>query len=75
MPLIFTGITVERSDLNGLSIQAKDSATGKTVVVVASYEAIQDYGQDRAQDVASDKYDKGKTEPDGSVLVYTAECA
>ena len=58
MPLHFTGETAE--DLTGRSIQAKDSTTGKPVVVKASHEAIQDHALPRVQEVASDKYDKGK---------------
>ena len=73
MPLDFTGITVP--DLTGISIQATDFATGKPVVVKASHEAIQDCGQPRVEAVASDKYDSGKIEFDGSVLVHTADCA
>jgi hypothetical protein len=45
------------------------------VVVKASHEAIQDYGQFRVQEIASNKYDKGTTESDGSVRVHIADCA
>lgn len=81
MPLIVTGNPVEIRDMdgfpskNGFSIEARVSATGRPVLVNISYEAIQDYGFDRAQNVASDKYDRGRIERDGSVNVYTSECA
>ena len=75
MPLNFTGRTVESPDLTGISIQAVDSATGTPVVVKSSHEAIKDYGLSRVQEVASRKYDKGKTQSDGSVRVHTDECA
>ena len=74
MPLNFTGTTGESPDY-GLSIQANDAATGKPVVVKSSHEAIKIYGLSRVQVVASDKYDKGKTQSDGSVRVHTDECA
>jgi hypothetical protein len=61
--------------LTGYSIRATDSATGKPVIVKASMEAIQDYGERRVQQVASSKYDSGKTESDGSILVHAADCA
>jgi hypothetical protein len=75
MPLNFTGKTIESPDLTGISIQAEDAATGNPVVVKSSHEAIQAYGLSRVQEVASDKYDKGKTQSDGSVRVHTDECA
>ncbi|WP_144259568.1 hypothetical protein [Methylocystis sp. ATCC 49242] len=73
MPLNFTGKRVESPD--GVSIQATDAATGKPVVVKSSHMAIQDYGMSRVEKVASDKYDKGKTQSDGSVRVHTDECS
>ena len=75
MPLNFTGRTVESPDLTGISVQAEDAATGEPVFVKSSHEAIQNYGLSRVQQVASDKYDKGKTQSDGSVRVHTDECA
>jgi hypothetical protein len=75
MPLNFTGKTVESPDLTGISIQANDATTGMPVVVKSSHEAIQDYGLSRVQGVASDKYDKGKIQSDGSVRVHVDECA
>ena len=72
MPLYFSGRTVET--LDGLSIAATDS-TGKTVVVKASHEAIQDHGQSKVEEVASERFDRGEIEADGSVLVRAAHCA
>jgi hypothetical protein len=75
MPLNFPGAPVGSPDVTGISIQAKDAATGKRVVVKSSLEAMQDYGLSRVQEVASDKYDKGKTQSDGSIRVHADECA
>jgi hypothetical protein len=75
MPLNFPGTTVGSPDVTGISIQAKDAATGKPVLVKSSLEAMQDYGLSRVQEVASDKYDKGETQSDGSIRVHADECA
>ena len=72
MPLYFSGEAVET--LNGPIMRAKDS-NGKTVIVRASSEAIQDYGELKVQEVASDMFDRGQCEADGSVFVRTGDCA
>ena len=72
MPLYFTD--EEAETLNGVSIEARD-VSGKTVVVKASSEAIQDYGRSKVEEVASDKFDRGEIEADGTVLVRTVDCA
>jgi hypothetical protein len=72
MPLNFSGEAVET--LNGLTLRATDS-NGKTVVVRASSQAIQDYGQSVVERVASDLFDRGQLEADGSVFVRTRDCA
>jgi hypothetical protein len=72
MPLYFSGEAVET--LNGLTIRATDS-NGKTVVVRATSEAIQDHGQSMVERVASDMFDRGQFEADGSVFVRTRDCA
>jgi hypothetical protein len=73
--LKFSGKSFESPDLTGISIQAEDAGTREAVVVKSSHEAIRIYGLSRVQEVASDKYDKGKTQSDGSVRVHTDECA
>jgi len=73
MPLDFTGRTNE--DVTGVSIQATDSGTGKPVVVRASHEVIQDKGLPQVKEVASNKYDVGNFEPDGSISVRDADFA
>jgi hypothetical protein len=75
MPLKFTGKSFESRDLTGISIQAEDAGTGESVVVKSSHEAIRIYGLSRVQEVASNKYDKAKTQSDGSIRVHTEECA
>jgi hypothetical protein len=72
MPLIFTG--QQAKTMTGVSLQATNSE-GESVVVQASDEAIQDFGMGRVQDVASNKYDKGQTEGDGSIFIRTVDCA
>ena len=72
MPLNFPGQMVQSE--TGFSIRATDSATRKLVIVKASAEAIQDHGEHRVQQVASDKYDSGKIESDGSILVHAGDC-
>ena len=73
MPLIFPGETIET--LTCVSIKATDSSTGEPVIVKASHEAIQDYQLCGVQEVASDKYDRGQIEADGSIIVRTADFA
>lgn len=73
MPLRFTGR--EARDLNVIYVQAVDAATNAAVQVKISYEAEQDYDLGRAKIVASNKYDRGLKEADGSIEVRTADCA
>lgn len=56
MPLDFSGDP--HKTMNGAIYRAKGS-NGEIVVVEASYEAIQDYGEPRVQAKANDKYDAG----------------
>lgn len=72
MPLIFSGETL-KTDI-GVSLPATNSAGG-TVVVIASHEAIQDYGVPQVESIASAKYDRGQIEEDGTIRVRTADCA
>jgi hypothetical protein len=73
MPLIFQGEMIET--LTCISIKAIDASTGETVIVKASHEAFQDYQLCGVQEVASDKYDRGQSEADGSIIVRTADFA
>lgn len=73
MPLIFTGKT--DPNLSWTSLEAEDAATGARVIVKVTHEAEQDHGLTKAKDVASAKYDNGQREPDGTVMVRTADCA
>jgi hypothetical protein len=66
MPLHFTNQTIENLTV---PIQATDSATRKTVVVKASYEALRHHGLQWVQEVAVAKYDSGEVESDGSIFV------
>jgi hypothetical protein len=72
MPLNFPGRTAETPA--GLSIQAKDSKTDAAVVVMASYEAIQDHGLPTVKQTASDKYDEARFESDGTIIVLSGDC-
>ena len=73
MPLIFSGETVESSDLNSVTVQAADSITGMPVVVRVSHHVIQDHGLPSAQGIAEAKYDSGRRESDGSIFVRDAD--
>lgn len=64
MPLTFNGRSVKTEDY--ISLQAKDSG-GTTVPVKVSLEAHQDFSLPDIYQVASDKFDQGEVEPDGSV--------
>lgn len=70
MPLNFTDDLIDWT--SGISIRATNT-TGKSVVVMVSHEAMNDYGRSHAQEVASDKYDKGQIEPNGTIAVRTAD--
>ncbi len=72
MPLDFPGETAPHPE-GGLGIRAKDAATGKSVPVRASDEAIQDHGLERAKAVAEHKYDAGQTEENGGVWVRVGD--
>lgn len=65
MPLDFSGDS--HTTTNG-TIYRTTGNNGETVVVEASYEAIQDYGEPRVQAKANDKYDAGLVY-DGKVTV------
>jgi hypothetical protein len=60
--------------IEGFAIRATDSA-GKLVPVRASQEVVQDHGLHDVQRMASDKYDKGQFQPDGSVVVRNSDFA
>jgi hypothetical protein len=70
MPLSFTGDQMET--IAGVSIRATDH-TGKRVVVIASQEAVQDHEIADVQNAASEKYDRGEVEADGTVRVRNAD--
>lgn len=72
MPLDYPGPEVATTE--GLSIRARDLATGKYVRVLVSDHAIQDHGLGRCKVVGSDKYDRGDLEPEGHVFVRTSDC-
>jgi hypothetical protein len=73
MPLNFTGKTA--ANLSWTSLEAEDAATGARVIVKVTHEAEQDHGFLKAKEVASAKYDRSQLEPDGVVMVRTADCA
>lgn len=73
MPLIYSGRTAPHTN-GDLSIQATDAASGKSVSVRASLDAIQDCGLAQVKQVASKKYDQGALEADGGVFVRSADC-
>lgn len=70
MPLQFSGASADT--ISGVSIRAIDQS-GKQVAVMASHEVIQDHGLDQVQQVASDKYDRGRVEANGTVVVRAAD--
>ena len=72
MPLSFTGEHVETA--TGFSLKAKD-VYGATVAVKATKEVVHQEGLFHVQQVASDKFDMGKIESDGSVSVRTSDFA
>lgn len=57
MPLTYTGQYTETE--TGRCYAAEDSNTGQMVTVDASFEAIQDYGEEAVMDKGSEKYDSG----------------
>lgn len=71
MPLRFTGNKATDSETFQQLLEAMDG--GKRVVVLASDEAIQDYGLGAVQDKAEEKYDAGQVEPNGRVKVFTTD--
>ena len=71
MPLSFSGRTSETE--SRISIQAADG-NGNPVVVMASYEAFQDYGIARVEEAASRKFDAGLFEENHSIFVRTQDC-
>lgn len=73
MPLQFPGDSTPTN--TGISIRAIDTDTGRTVVVIASQEVIQDYGLDEVQRKASEKFDSRKQEPNGTVSIRTGDFA
>lgn len=70
MPLTFTGAMFPTEV--GVTMRAINGA-GEPVVVKSSQEAIDDYGLGQVQSVASEKYDAGKVEADGTVSVRTSD--
>jgi len=70
MPLAFPGETTQT--ISGVSIRAIDP-TGKTIVVMASLEAVQDQGLFDVQQVASKKYDSGQLESNGTIVVRSSD--
>ena len=70
MPLNFTYDMIDWT--SSVSLHAID-ATGKRVVIMVSHEAMHDYGASHSREVASDKYDNGLIEPDGTVVVRTSD--
>lgn len=56
----------------GISLKATDSF-GAIVIVMATKEVVQQYGLYSVHLVASDKYDSGQVESDGSVLVQMVD--
>jgi hypothetical protein len=73
MPLSFTGDEAPDGTF-GTSFRAKDQH-GKPVAVRVSEEALQDYELSQIKQVASDKYDAGTIEANGTVTVRTADLA
>ncbi len=69
MPLDFSG--EPHAIINGTIYRAIGS-NGKTIVVEASREAIEDFGEARVQAKANDKYDAGLVY-DGKVTVRTTD--
>ena len=71
MPLSFTG--VETPDgTHGVSFRAKDH-NGKHLAVQVSHYVLQDYDRSQIEQMASDKYDAGKIEANGTVVVRTKD--
>jgi len=69
VPLNFSGQQIKTE--TGTNFEAFDHQ--KRVVVKASDEALQDYGENSVRLKASDKYDEGRVETDGSVRVTTSD--
>ena len=71
MALTYSGESVPTE--NGFSLRAEDSISGKIVTVKASHEVIQDYGLPQVQAMGEKKYNSGKIEENGTVLVRTSD--
>jgi hypothetical protein len=69
MPLNFSGDSL--ATINGTVYRATGS-NGENIVVEASHEAMQDYGEPRVQAKANDKYDAGLVY-DSKVTVRTTD--
>jgi hypothetical protein len=69
MPLDFSG---DSHTTMNVTIYRTTGSNGETIVVDASYEAIQDFGEARVQAKANDKYDAGLVY-DSKVTVSTAD--
>ena len=73
MPFSFSGMEVPDVNRGGVWLQAKDANTNAAIRVFTSREAMDDHGLARVRDVASEKYDRGRLEVDGSVFVRTGD--
>lgn len=71
MPLIYTGETLDM--LNTISFRAQGS-DGEIVVVEASHQVVQDYGEYAVHEKGSHKYDAGDVH-NNKVTVRTADFA
>jgi hypothetical protein len=69
MPLAFTDDTTENM---GRKLFRATGSRGGPVIVEVSHEALQDYGEARALQRASDKYDAGQVS-NGRVTVLTSD--
>ena len=69
MPLTYSGES--HATLNGTRYRATGSRD-EAVVVEASHEALQDHGQAKVQQKASDKYDAGEVH-ENKVTVRTSD--
>lgn len=70
MPLRFTGKQTVTDNFHHL-LEAKDGET--RVVVLASQEAVEDFGLGAVQEKAAEKYAAGLIEGDGRVKVFTTD--
>lgn len=70
MPLTLTGEQVAM--VSGTSFRAEDQQ-GKKVAVHVSDEALQDHSLGHIERIASEKYDAGLTDANGTVVVRPAD--